>query len=225
MDLLNWMLGVADRVKRWFGNEYNALYNGAKHAWDWAVDLANQAYQNAANFATQHLNYAISLFNNLVGYVNGWFGNLQNAINQVYGTIYNWVDDRIGGIYNSVISVLNGALQSVVDWVSKIPGEIQNWVNGQINWVQRWVSDNFGWVFQIQGALQQVLDFISGGLIDYIYYLINTVMPQFVAFFDDPIAFLYGLFAPTILEYLSFLLGYALGTTKYELPRTPLWRK
>jgi len=222
---LAWIYAQAAKAYTWFGNSFNTFLNAVSNAWNWAVTQANNAYVNAVNYA---YNQVVAAKANLIGYVD-WLSNRittlkQNVSDDLLG-LSNWIEWKISQIQSRIDSIVSVSLTEIFSIVDTSRNWLIAFIGGQIGWVVDWVSNNFGWVLNIRSAVISLLSMLTTDNVNRILNFLNAWLNTITLFFQNPLVFILDLIQPMVLAFLSYVLAFALGTTKYELPNIPPWRK
>ena len=142
--------------------------------------------------------------------IRGLFDWVSYQINNLGSFNFDWINDYINEVYSFIISVPD----QIRDFVYNVAGEFTNYL-----------FNAFEWINGIKERIIQLINIFTNGFINNLLDLVNKWYPLFVSFFDDPVKFLYDLFWPSFLIFLNYIIAYALGTVKYDLPAKPDFRK
>lgn len=225
MNVIQFLTDAWQKVLAWFGDKFWTLYNGALKAWDWAVERANKAYNDAINWAWYYLRGLQADLSAIIDWVDDELGrvmqNARDAALDAIGGFTAWATDWINYLRGQV-----GALSSSVSNVyNQAVAALSSWVNAQIEAARRWVADTFGWALTIRTQLVALVASLTPARVAAMIDLIDRRATQIALFFDDPVTFTLDMLKPFIMTFLSFVLAYALGTTKYNLPPFPKWKE
>jgi hypothetical protein len=221
---LAWVYAQSPKVYSWLGNSFNTLYNGALNAWNWAFNQASNAYNNAVNYA---YNAAQNVRAVLMGYVD-WLSDriidLRNNVIEDLLSLSGWVEWKLG----QLPYLINSAINVVWSWIDNAVDAVRNdlnWlIDNSINYVLAWVSNNFSWVFAFKDFVNNILSMLTTDNINALLNMLNQWRTTGLLFFNNPLGFILDIIQAQVLGFLSYVIAWALGTTKYELPNTPPWK-
>lgn len=224
MNVIQFLTDAWNKVVAWFGDKFWTLYNGALKAWDWAVDRANKAYNDAINWAWYYIRGLQSDLSAVIDWVDDELGrviqNARDAAVDAMGGFAAWASDWI----NYLRSQVAGLSTTVSNLYNQTVASLSAWVNSQIDTVRRFVADNYGWVLALKAQLVALVSSLTPPRIAAIIDLIDRRAAQIATFFDDPLTFILDMLRPVVVTFLSFVLAYALGSTKHDLPPFPKWK-
>lgn len=224
-EFLSWLWDQALKVYDWFGDSYDALREGAAHAWEWASTLAEQAYQRARSLILQTGDYLQQQIDWTLSYLYYLFSPLlvdvQALKDRVFNAVLTWTQtqiDYLTDLYNRAVTYVN-------DWVAYYWELTKAWIQARIDEVRRWIDDAYEWVLTIR---DQLIALVQTGIATYaqpIYDFFSRLYALVWQFFDDPVKFILDLLWPKIVLYLSFAIAYAMGAAEDTLPPLPPWGK
>lgn len=224
MSILTFLADQAGKVLAWFGDKFWTLYNGALNAWAWAVDRASKAFTDAVNWAWYQIQ---NISEDLSGVID-W---VQDELGQLQGNVYEWARDALGSFQAwavSWINYLSGQVAAIGAEVGNVYNQVvagvSGWIAAQVEVARRWVSDTFGWILSIRTQVVGLVAALTPDKLAAILDLVNRRAAQIATFFDDPLQFILDVIQPKVLTFLSYVIAYALGSTKYTLPNMPKWR-
>jgi hypothetical protein len=87
------------------------------------------------------------------------------------------------------------------------------------------VNSSYSWVLGLRDKIIQVLAIFSPDNISLLLSIFVSWKSKVLAFFDNPLVFIFDLLEETVLDFLDYVLAWALGAVKYDLPKTPPWKK
>lgn len=222
---LSWLFGVAGSVYDWFGTEYWTLRNGAANAWNWAVSNAQAALNSAVNYAYAKFQQAEYDISGLFGWVQSQLNNIGQSLAPVIAsietTVTNWFDARLQDVWSFAQSVQLQA-QGLVNGLRL---DITTWVNGLVPGIISTVSSIFEWVNVIRSNIEALINVFTPDNMQKILKVFGEWWNALTLFLDNPVVFILDLIEPVILDFLSFVIAWALGTTENELPKDATWRK
>jgi len=222
---LAWIYAQAAKVYAWFGVNFSSLYEGASHAWSWASDLANHAYANAINYAYGLYHTLQSLVTNTANYLQTLLNNALRGVSEDITALFDWVEWKISQVTSVsvefVVDLVNSALRSIASLSTYVDGIFQ----GAIDYVLRWVNDNFGWVIDLRESVMGIVDVLTPENLRLMLEIIGRWINTIVTFFDNPLTFILDVIQERFVSFLCYILAWSLGTTIYDLPKTPPWKE
>ena len=222
---LNWLWSLIDQVVAWFGTQFWGLYNGAANAWSWAWGEANTAYVNAKNWVIAQGYVLITDYNNLVGWANSQFTAIVNALNTGFANASDWAATQINLVYAWVITQINTAIGGIESWAAGLVKDAKADLANLIQGAKTDVTNLFKPLLPLETNVQNLLALSDPTLVNNILTFFKGGLSSLVSFVDDPVGFILSLVWPQFIQFLSFALAYALGTTQNPLPPPPPWGK
>ncbi len=221
--LLGWLWSRASRVYLFFGSLYGKIRDAALNAFWWAVRegakalFAAKAYVLNAVAALKYLlklaigaaitvvlGVSQTLFATAVKLAKLGTADLRVIVDVIKNDIGKlpYVIEKL--IQRAVARVKGEILRLLQDWVDKFNLELGKWF---IRWaIMKRISDAFQ-----PSVLSRILD------------LVNRMYAFLDAFMRAPLAFIMNMLRSVFLNFLEYLLGYALQGPAYKLPPWPSW--
>jgi len=224
MDVLSFLVSVADKVFQWFGDEYDQLYQGAKNAWQWIQDAAFNTLDQAQRYADNYAKEFISLIQSTFTYVYQiWYdiqlalsNQLNNWLTGLYSLLGSWFqqfETFIGQIWTELEPYVDAAIQGVKDWVNS---NIISLVNG--------VLSAYDWVLSLKDQILNLINSLAN--IDWgsILAFIQGMITQIGTFLSDPLGFIFDLIWSEFVTFFCWVMAQALGTTHTVQNNVPPWK-
>lgn len=222
---LSWVYAQATKVYDWFGSSYQSLRNAAAHAWDWAVSQAQAAFNAAVNYAYEILQQVRGGITASIDWIVQQIQNVRdNLIEDITG-LFDWVEYKLSSIRDIIWSVIQTVIDDIGTWVNDARDLAVSLFENVVAWVQSYVWDAFGWVENIRDRLFEILSIFDPDNFRALLVTIEKIKSDLLLFLDNPVVFIFDILWEKFLAFLSFVLAHALGTTKYELPNTPPWKR
>ena len=221
MWLLQWLVGVASRVLEWFGSLWHLgktvilnvgywLYQWANTAYTWARNWAYPLIQSARNHAT-FLYYDIRY----------WAQRWRDEAVQVARNFTQWVHDQAIFLYydlrywaqrwrDEAVSFARSFAQNLFDQAVFLYWEIRYQVQSTRDLI-----------LEIYDSVKNIISIFTPLVIGRLLDLLNNSFSQLTGFVQNPVGHIAAIIRPFLLELLAFLVAYALGTEKAELPPMP----
>ncbi len=223
ISLLSWLWNRAARVYYFFGSLYNRIRSAALNAFNWAVDEANKALERAKAkiaFAALVLRVIIN-----------------QSIAAVRRAILDWIDEQIAKVrgwisFASIIArilinavkrelrdLIDANLAKLIELKDKIEAKISGIVNAAIfNLIIILLP-----LILLKDKIKALITTFDGGLLDALIDFFNRMYIFLSNFVERPLGMILGMLQGVILTFLSWVIGYAMGTEKYKLPPWPSW--
>lgn len=225
MWLIDWLVARWQSVTNWFSDNYWIVRN--------MLDSLPQTIQSIYDRILNYYNIAKDYVNSYIHtfYKNYIEPNITDVRDYILSVI-EWLNDRYTLLQTSFDNLPN----TISDIITNFIGDIYNGYNYLKDEVLGYINDirtfdlpliNVS-IADIQNEQLGLRDLVLGQLapdIQELRNLYNTTKDKLVAFLDNPAGFILDLLWGVILSYLCYLLGYGLGSTKYELPPKPNWNK
>ncbi len=217
------------------------LWEGIKNVIAWFGDRFSEFLDTVSNFWTYLSNITTSLWNSVVAWVQtasdniaAWVNGLIAGVNQAITDVYTWIGTAIKNSQDFIAGVINGAIEGVKTWVTGLWTGLSSWFTQAIADVKAWftgVADGIAAALNGLGDevnkripfIDSLMTLLSGGYWDILKNLITGLYNNLSAFAKDPIGFLLGVLWNVFLQFLEYLLGYALGAVDSQLPPLPVW--
>jgi len=221
--LLSWLYERAWEIYEFFGENFASYLNAVRNAWNWAVDRATWALNIAKTYIKYYYNlakyyadllydevyrYAENLVSTLQTLVKGWVNTARAYAEQLYNTAIDYI--------NKVIDDAKAVLASLIQAAESLA---QTLVDGLKNWVISWA----GPIVSMYGAVTTLWTALAGSTLQRLVAIAQHYYSMLTIFLDNPVGFIYAYLRGSFLTFLSYLLGYALGTEEASLPPWPVW--
>ncbi len=223
MWLVDFLISVYKAVYDWFAPTYWVI----KQYLNALPDLVANVIKMILRYYDLAVNY---VSNAIVAYVNKyvdpvlddirvWLVGLQTTVTNItnaIGTVTSYVNQRITEIKNAIIAWATAKYDALISDIkelvndilyTRIPALIAN-INSLLPF-QTWLSNAAS-----QLHINDIVNMLNSW---------NSTKSTILLFFANPLGFILGLFWQFALTFLAFVIGYAMGTTKYNLPVIPNW--
>ena len=223
MDLLAWMWYRALRVYNVLDWIYQRIVDAAYFAYYWAVNEANKALATAQNYARALRDYVLDVAWDWIEWVKGVATTLANAAKSYAWELYVYALVTIENTKNWLLSFLRNLIDNAQalawDLYAAALVTIENVKNWVLSEVRMMIAPIFGNTDLLAGLLQffglpSVFDLLN---------MLYSFQGNLIAFFQNPLGYVYSVIRSSFGTFLSFVLGYGLGTVKYDLPYWPSW--
>jgi len=221
--LLSWLYLRATRVYNILDWIYGKVVDAALFAWYWAVNEANKALAIAQSYARTLRDYVLDIAWDWIEWVQDTVGGWVDGAKALARELYNAALVVIENVKNYVKDYARNLVDSVYGWAWDLYAGVLVTLENVKNWllseVHRLIDPIFGNTDLLNGlltffGLPTVFDFLN---------MLYSFQGSLIAFFQHPLAYVYAVIRSTFLTFLSFAVGYGLGTTKYNLPYWPSW--
>ena len=219
-----WIYAQASKVYMWFGAAFTALYNGAAHAWDWAVGKAMEAYNSAVSFALSIKTSIISTLTVYVDWLKARIDDLRQGVIEDITALIDWVEYRISTIGDFAGSVITNTINAVYEFVDGVKNTIIDIINNSIDWVWDRVIGAYGWLLSIRDDLLRLISVFNPQTVTALLSLLGSWMQTVMLFFNNPLGFIFDVTREKFISFVCYIFAWGLGTTKYELPKNPPWK-
>ena len=221
---LAWIYAASAKVYAFFGSAFTSLYNGALNAWTWAVNQAQSALNSATTYAFNAVNAAKATLNNYLDLLNNKVNVIRDSlIDDIIG-LSDWVVWKLGTLGNLALEFVDALRNELYNFIQAVRDDV-NWLReSAINYVIDLLYSNFGWVLDVRDAIMGVLSLMNSENINILFSFLYTWLNTVIAFFQNPLGFLFDVMQPLFLQYVEYMIAMALGTTVYEMPTNPFWR-
>lgn len=220
---LSWLFGRIAKVLDWFGIDYYALANGARNAWNWAVTLSRNAYNDAVDWAWQKIEIARLLMNTAIFIAKF---ELQLIIYQVKNEVINLLNSAIAGVFGAIevakaiaLALYNTAIAVARELTAKVDAKLTSYIQTLISMV----TDLFSPLLVLKDSVSNILAISKGNVFVNLIMLATILYNTLTMFIGNPVGFILGVIQPKFITFFCYVTAYALGTTKYVLPVMPSW--
>lgn len=221
---LAWLYTQYNKAYDWFGSGYWTLKNAAANAWNWAVDQARAALSASITYAYNLFNSAAA---NLVLWVN-WLSqkiaSVRDGLVEDILALFEWVEYKLSSIDAIIRQAVENAISISVGFISGILDDLRSAIQAGINWVVGWVTDTFSWMLSLRDRLINLVTALPASKLGLLLEFIGKWSNAVITFFTNPLVFILDVIQETFLSFLGYILAWSLGTTKYDLPKSPPWK-
>lgn len=223
MWLLDWLVARVTSIQDWFGSQYWTWRNAVSNLPNLFQSVYNQivAYYNAA---LQNSSVLISNFYNaniapVLNWINAALASANQNVSNLWSSFWNWVASIPVQLENIKNDVISWAVSRYDAWINNVSVTLSNFIS------QTWPSllAKLDWIFNYKTWLDNISGTLTPEWLKDIITSWSTVKSTTMMLAQNPLAFILGLIWSVALEFGAYVLGYALGTTKYELPAIPTW--
>lgn len=221
--LLGWLWSSASRVYFIFGPAYGLIVDAAYQARSWAKSAFNRAVKKARGLIIQvEIKLGILVDVVVAGAVSAVLGIAQSLFKLALGLI-DKVDTelhiKINGIQKRLDLRLNQLSIKVGLIIERTLPEFIITINGIIKRIKVRLNQlEIKW-----GLLSKLVDVFTDSAIAKFLDFINRMYYFLDAFMRAPLAFIMNMLRSVFLNFLEYLLGYALQGPKHKLPPWPSW--
>ncbi len=224
-DFVSWLFARIVYVLDWFGSSYNDLRNGAANALRWAIDQATNAYNRAVEWAYNEVrnayysirDYAVYLYNQAIDYAL----SVRSYLIDLYGNVRSYALSLVSEVWRGLDAIVTG----IHNDIDRVIRDVITYLTGVINGLLDGVYNDLGWIITQRNKLLNVLSLLSGNNLTILSDLLTRVYNNVLVFTQNPVGYLLGILWSPMLTYLSYLIGYALGSTQDDLPPVPDWTR
>ncbi len=221
--MLAWLYSRASKVYQWFGSSYNTWIGYLKNFFTWLKYYANKALTWAKDWALPKIiSYWQDAKNRIREAKNAaiaWAGNKADEISVFLSSKIQTVRDLIKAKTGSLWSEISRIYQSIIKGDRETETGLTAWVKGFVNNLLH----PFDWVLDFKELLEDLFTLLTAENKSRLLYLLETGFSFILDIVTAPLKIILGLLEPVFLEFISFVLGYALAGEKYELPSWPDW--
>jgi hypothetical protein len=221
---LAWVYAQANKVYDWFGTTYYTLKHAAASAWDWAVSQAQNAYNAAVSYAYNLLQSVRGGISSSIDWLLSKIAEVRDGLVEDINAVFDWIES----VRNTIIDLLRSTINQAIDWLRTEINSARDLASllfdNLLAWVITWVMDNFGWVLSMRDNLFGLFEIFNPSTWTDTLELISSWKNTLVKLIENPIDFIFGVIQNTILSFLDYVIGWALGTTKYDLPKNQPWK-
>jgi len=221
--MLAWLLLRAYKVFEWFGTNFYIWVNRIKNFWSHLQSYANKAYGWAKDWA----------FPLILSY---WL-NAVNRIATAKNAVMQWINHQILVVRNfitiEVIKVKNllGIETIKLSWEDqRLAVKIVSEDNKIVSFLKSWVSNfvdklmgPFNWIIDFKEFIADLNELFTEDNKNKFIYLLGEGFSFLLNLITRPLHIILAVIEPIFLEFVTYLLAYALAGEKYELPAFPDW--
>lgn len=223
MWLLNFLLGAWQAVVDWFSSNYwvlrSLIYNLPNTINALSANITyyyNLAKKDASAIFTAFYNMYVAP---LVANAQALLASVQAIATKAYNDIAAFVADlpnKLNNLKDTIFALIAAKYDALITGIN----------NGLSKLIKQDIPALFGYIntlLPFQAWIAKAASLLNIGSITKIVDDITRWHDMLTKFVANPMGFILGLFWSVALQFLAFVLGYALGTTKYELPAIPDW--
>lgn len=196
--LIDALLNVGQTIQWAYNEALNYAGWVLTQAWTWV----NQKLAEAKAYANAVINGALAYAKNL-------FDQVWNYATTLVNNARAYVDSVIVALKAEAYRLLAEARAFVAFWSGKIDG-LWNWFTSKAAYV----------IDRLLGLANFITPSTLASLVD----LTTRLYRELVSFFSNPVGYILALLRGVFLDWLFFLIAYALGTENAELPPFPTYR-
>lgn len=211
------------RVLALFTVMWDSLVNTVNNVWKWITDATSNV-----------INWTQAQFASLSNWVTARWNELSAWVNQVTSETWKGVSSWALGEINKLGASFNFLILTVRSDFDNIYNGLKMWVMGQISGISTTFTPLInalrGELISLVSPLTSYTDFIKTLFTLFtpdnrtkILQLLQDGFNNLTTFIQNPIGFTTGFLWSIFIDFASFSLAYALGTTKYDLPPIPQW--
>lgn len=223
MWLLEWLVSRFMLVYDWFGNSYWTI-----RAFIFSLpSLLNSIIQlvgGGIQALVQHIAAAIINFYN--ANIAPVIQNILNTIaaqGGIIGYLRSLVENFIAGMVARLIQLRNEIVLWAVNtynaWITRIATTITSFIAAHLPTILAFLDFKRKYDAWLASVINKITPFQLGEILQWY----SQVKPNVVAFASNPLGFIFDILWSKGIEFLCYLLGYGLGTIKYQLPNKPNW--
>lgn len=223
MWIISFLIGEASKVFQWFGSFYSTAYSRIQDFFRWLSTYANRAFTWAKNWAFPKIilyyNLAIAWIKAQIALVKNWATSKINAVRNFLlpkiQAVTGFVISKIALVWNELSKVY----AKIINSDNKVIAFITNWVITKIN---IWLSP-IRWIISFRDFILELKEFWTLENKTRLITLITQLFSFLIDLATHPLKTFIAVIEPVFLTLFSYLVAYALGTEKYELPEFPDW--
>ena len=223
MDLLAWLWNRATRVYNVIDWIYNRIVDAAWNALTWAINEANKAYNRAVTYVIGRVDYVFDVAWDwilwLQGVVSGWVDAARRLAYDLYAAALVTIENAKNWTVSYLRGLINDARALATDLYYAALVTIENAKNWVLSEVRMMIAPIFGNTDLLNGLLQ----FFGLPSVFELLNMLYSFQGSLIALFHNPLAYVYAVIRGTILTFLSYAIGYGLGTVRADLPYWPAW--
>jgi murein DD-endopeptidase MepM/ murein hydrolase activator NlpD len=223
MSLLAWLWDRAGRVYNVIDWIYGRIVDAAWNALTWAINEGTKAYNRAVTYVIGRVDYVFDVAWDwilwLQGVVDGWVRAARSYALDLYYTALVVIENAKNYVKSYASNLVDDVRSLATDLYYAALITIENAKNWVLSEVRMMIAPIFGNTDLLSGLLQffglpSVFDLLN---------MLYSFQGSLIAFFQNPLGFVYGVIRGTFITFLSYAIGYALGTVQADLPYWPSW--
>jgi hypothetical protein len=221
--MLSWLLEQASKVYDWFSNSYWGMVDKLQNFWSylssairsvtgpltlWAQGLVN----NVKTWATMEFTAAYNTVSGWVAAAKAWAaGEIEVA--------KSWLKTQIDAVATWWAALLKTVQDQWTLTIHNIELGLRELIDKGLAALRVLINP----ILKLFQPLENLLKFFTQDILGKLNIFLTTLYKSLVVFFANPLKFIFNLIWGRFLEFLSFVLGYGMGTLKYSLPPIPDW--
>lgn len=222
---LNWVFAQANKVYDWFGSAYYTLKNAAANAWNWAVDRAREAYQNAINWSYNQLLSVKTTLTGSIAWLQQTVYTIRDGLMDDLSSFIDWVTWKFNTLGDYASSLVNQALSGITSTINWLTNNVQVLIDNAVNWVWSRVMEALDWVISLRDRLLNLVTVFTTDRLSALLAFLSTGLNTITTFFANPVVFILDVIQEHVLGFLAYVIAWSLGSTKTDLPNDRPWRK
>jgi len=225
MALVYWLIARIEKVKEWFGAQYDVFLERLKKFYHWLEFYATMAYNWARS---ELLPKILGFFDLALINVRLYYDLALEFARNIRRQAFEWIDLRIEHIRGLIFRYYDLAIAwtnhqwTRVEWLTN---QIRAWAQAQINAVANYI---YGRIDQLFGEIRQIRSYTDGldrTITNSLIAFIRNEYASVLEFVKDPVGYIFAVLRPYLLDFMSWLIAYSLGSTQTELPPFPSFNK
>lgn len=225
VDFLNWLWQQIGKVLDWFGSSYNTLRNAAANAWNWAVQQATNAYNNAKAYIIDRVNAVIAFVNFVEDYAIAVATDFYHEAINFARSELNRAYDAVEKAIDYVVSIATNFYHQALDRGTQAYNNAIAWAGDQLDSLEHSILHIFNPLLPLISVLSVILSLTRSDTASKLLNFVGSLYGQVLAFFGDPLGFMLGLIWSQAVTFFCYVLGYGLGSVSATLPPVPVWGK
>jgi hypothetical protein len=223
--MFSWLLARATSVYQWFGSNYATYYWRIRNLYSLSSGWIATAYGRARSYTISKFNEAKASLAYLESYLawqitrlrSGYQVEVQRLKDNLLPRIQHldsfiaWQITRIDGQIRDAASALGRAIRDRIDYLeSFFAWQLTRLRAGEIDWPE---------------PLASLIAFFTPEMLRRLAHMLDNLYLQINSFFENPIAWIFGLIWSEFTTFFCYIMAVGLGTTDRQLPPPPMWGK
>lgn len=221
---LNWVYAQASKVYDWFSSSYYTLRNNAANAWNWAVSQANAALSAARSYAYDIARQVTGGITSSIDWLKNQLTYLRRDVLDDLTGLYDWVEYKIRQIQSLTVDDVLNWIRSEIRFVYDLFNSAIAYINQQKDYIVSQFISSFGWINDLRSFINNLVNTFTNNLLKNIISFFNLDLSFILALIQNPKGIILDIIQKDFISFLCFILAYGLGTTKYDLPKSPTWK-
>ncbi len=221
--MLAWLYSRASKVYQWFGSSYPVWVSRVRNFFSYLRKYRDQAVRWVKDWALPKI---LSYYYQARNYVLIKYNAAISWINHQYHIVRNFITIEIIKVKNLLgikIEKLGAEDQRLADQIVRgdnvVKTFLKNWVKGFIDHFLH----PFKWVIELKEFLEDLFKLFTSDNKNRLIFLLGSGFTFLLDLITRPLSIILAIIQPIFLEFLCFILAYALGSEKYQLPDWPDW--